>query len=193
MRASHAAQGLQRGDGEWVELTNGCMCCAVKSDFLQALESLLDRPGGRRFDYILIETTGLANPGPIATALWTDAELESRVSLDGVVTVVDAVNIDRQLHEPRTRGAVNEAQVQVAYADIVILNKVGVVTGAGAGACGVGKDVNAVGAPSLSGGGAPLGREGSSYCGYQRELLAGRDMSDVGPWGRELCWWAPMG
>ncbi|EFJ50457.1 hypothetical protein VOLCADRAFT_88817 [Volvox carteri f. nagariensis] len=121
-------EGLQRQDGEWVELTNGCMCCAVKSDFLQALESLLDRPppppppppplpaqlahgdgGGarpssasasssssrlpdassrrrRRFDYILIETSGLANPGPIATALWTDAELESRVRLDGVVT-----------------------------------------------------------------------------------------------------------
>ncbi|GLC33940.1 hypothetical protein PLESTB_000820300 [Pleodorina starrii] len=119
-------EGLQRQhDGEWVELTNGCMCCAVKSDFLQALESLLDRPAGqsRRFDYILIETTGLANPGPIATALWTDAELESRVALDGVVTVVDAVNIDRQLHEPRPRGVINEAQVQVAYADIVVLNK----------------------------------------------------------------------
>ncbi|GIL85440.1 hypothetical protein Vretimale_10620 [Volvox reticuliferus] len=116
-------EGLQRHDGEWVELTNGCMCCAVKSDFLQALESLLDRPGGRHFDYILIETSGLANPGPIATALWTDAELESQVNLDGVVTVVDAVNIDRQLHEPRPRGVVNEAQVQVAYADIVVLNK----------------------------------------------------------------------
>ncbi|KAG2432777.1 hypothetical protein HYH02_012909 [Chlamydomonas schloesseri] len=120
-------EGLQGTDGEWVELTNGCMCCAVKSDFLQALESLLERPGGRRFDYILIETSGLANPGPIATALWTDAELESRVSLDGVVTVVDAVNIDRQLHEPRPRGAVNEAQLQVAYADIVLLNKLDLV------------------------------------------------------------------
>ncbi|PNW88957.1 hypothetical protein CHLRE_01g052000v5 [Chlamydomonas reinhardtii] len=120
-------EGLQGTDGEWVELTNGCMCCAVKSDFLQALESLLERPGGRRFDYILIETSGLANPGPIATALWTDAELESRVNLDGVVTVVDAVNIDRQLHEPRPRGAVNEAQLQVAYADIVLLNKLDLV------------------------------------------------------------------
>ncbi|GFR53016.1 hypothetical protein Agub_g15708 [Astrephomene gubernaculifera] len=116
-------QGLQGADGGWVELTNGCMCCAVKSDFLQALESLLDRPGGRAFDYILIETSGLANPGPIATALWTDAELESRVNLDGVVTVVDAVNIDRQLHEPRQQGVVNEAQLQLAYADIVVLNK----------------------------------------------------------------------
>ncbi|KXZ54969.1 hypothetical protein GPECTOR_3g136 [Gonium pectorale] len=124
-------EGLQGADGEWVELTNGCMCCAVKSDFLQALESLLERPGlasgGRAFDYILIETSGLANPGPIATALWTDSELESRVNLDGVVTVVDAVNIDRQLHEPRPRGAVNEAQLQVAYADIVVLNKLDLV------------------------------------------------------------------
>ncbi len=54
---------------------------------MQALESLLERPGGRRFDYILIETSGLANPGPIATALWTDAELESRVSLDGCARI----------------------------------------------------------------------------------------------------------
>ncbi|PNH07726.1 COBW domain-containing protein 1 [Tetrabaena socialis] len=127
-----SSEGLKTQEGEWVELTNGCMCCAVKSDFLQALESLLERPGGRRFDYILIETTGLANPGPIATALWTDAELESRVSLDGVVAVVDAVNIRqvaaggprvRQLGEQRSKGAVNEAQLQIAYADIVVLNK----------------------------------------------------------------------
>ncbi len=67
---------------------------------------------------------GLANPGPIVSALWSDAELESRISLDGVVTVVDALNIDRQLHEPRPEGAVNEAQLQIAYADIVVLNKV---------------------------------------------------------------------
>lgn len=68
---------------------------------------------------------GLANPGPIAAALWTDEELEAGVQLDSIITVVDGININRQLREPRTDGAVNEAQVQVAYADLVLLNKVG--------------------------------------------------------------------
>lgn len=114
-------QGLQGRDGEWIELTNGCMCCSVKNDFVVALEALLGRKDG--FDYIVIETTGLANPGPIAAALWTDDEVEARVHLDSVVTVVDALNINRQLHEQRPGGAVNEAQLQIAYADLVILNK----------------------------------------------------------------------
>lgn len=68
---------------------------------------------------------GLANPGPIAAALWTDEEVEAGVHLDSVVTVVDALNISRQLHEPRANGTVNEAQLQIAYADLVLLNKVG--------------------------------------------------------------------
>ena len=75
------------------------------------------------FDYILIETTGLANPGPVAAALWTDDDLEAGVQLDSIVTVVDAINIDKQLNDRRPEGVVNEAQVQVAYADVVILNK----------------------------------------------------------------------
>ena len=77
------------------------------------------------FDYILIESTGLCNPGPVAAALWTDAELESGVCLDAIVTVADAKLIRRQLSEPRPEGAVNEAQQQVAFADVVLLNKVG--------------------------------------------------------------------
>lgn len=80
------------------------------------------------FDYIIIETTGLANPGPVAEALWTDAELESMVCLDAIVTVVDAKHIMRHLHEPRPCGAVNEAQQQVAYADVILLNKIDLVS-----------------------------------------------------------------
>lgn len=67
---------------------------------------------------------GLANPGPIAAALWMDEEVEAGVHLDSVVTVVDALNVSRQLHEPRAEGTVNEAQLQIAYADLVLLNKV---------------------------------------------------------------------
>eukprot|EP00887_Chlorella_sp_A99_P001389 scaffold8.g1389.t1 len=110
---------------DWVQLENGCICCSVKSDMVKALESLLQQR--ERFDYILIETTGLANPGPVAAALWTDAELESGVCLDAIVTVVDARLIRRQLAEPRPEGAVNEAQQQVAFADVVLLNKTDLV------------------------------------------------------------------
>ena len=67
---------------------------------------------------------GLADPGPVAAALWTDAELQSSVCLDAVVTVVDARNIQRQLALHPSEGAVNEAQQQIAYADVVLLNKV---------------------------------------------------------------------
>eukprot|EP00892_Ulva_mutabilis_P008540 jgi/Ulvmu1/6058/UM027_0036.1 len=86
--------GKQNVD-EWVELTNGCLCCSVKDDFVNALESLMLQQSV--FDYILIETTGLANPGPVAAALWTDEEVEAGVVLDCIVTVVDAKNIRRQL------------------------------------------------------------------------------------------------
>ncbi|KAK9839865.1 hypothetical protein WJX81_007319 [Elliptochloris bilobata] len=112
------AQALE----EWVELANGCLCCSVKTEFVQALEALMQRRS--RFDYILIETTGLADPGPVAAALWADAELEAAVGLDGVVAVADARNLARQLAEPREAGAVNEAARQLAYADVVLLNKV---------------------------------------------------------------------
>jgi len=114
-------EGLKSASGEWVELANGCMCCSVKSDFVQALESLLAKE--QKPEYIIIETTGLANPGPVAAALWTDEEVEAGVQLDSIITVVDAINIDRQLHDPRPDGTVNEAQVQVAYADLILLNK----------------------------------------------------------------------
>jgi G3E family GTPase len=67
---------------------------------------------------------GLANPGPIISELWTDEELEAAVTLDGVVTLVDGRNIMRQLLEQRSAGAPNEAQLQVALADVILLNKV---------------------------------------------------------------------
>jgi G3E family GTPase len=80
-------------------------------------------------DHILLETTGLADPGPVAAMLWVDEELESPVRLDSVVTVVDARNLGRQLREQRRGGGVNEAAKQIAHADVVILNKVDLVEG----------------------------------------------------------------
>lgn len=115
-------EGSKAHLGEWVDLANGCMCCAVKSEFVQAIETLMKHKRAN-FDYILIESTGLANPGPIAQAIWTDEELEAGVQLDAIVTVVDAINVDKQLNEARAPGVTNEAQVQIGYADIILLNK----------------------------------------------------------------------
>ena len=114
-----------------MELENGCICCSSKTDMVKALETLVQQRD--HFDYILIETTGLANPGPVATALWTDEQLESTVCLDAIVTVADARNVRRQLEEPPAEGGgANEAQQQVAFADVVLLNKVR------CGCCGAG-------------------------------------------------------
>lgn len=107
---------------EWIELPNGCVCCSVKHSLVQALEQLAERP--ERFDYILLETTGLANPGSLASVLWVDDELESTIHLNSVITVVDAKNFDRQLHEHKECDKTSEAFLQIAYADVVILNKI---------------------------------------------------------------------
>jgi G3E family GTPase len=105
---------------EWVQLENGCICCSVKNDMVQALESLVGQRD--RFDYVIIETTGLANPGPVAAALWTDKELEAAVCLDAIVTVVDAKNILRHLDNKA------EAAQQIAFADLVLINKCDLVS-----------------------------------------------------------------
>lgn len=187
-------QGGRTSVPDWVELSNGCLCCSVKGEFLQALEVLVS--GHYSYDYVLVETSGrgcaglrmcpqdsavgcafwmmhltphgtqqlvcvnlgapalrrcpgvwlaaaatnavgpshppallvsapgLAHPGPIMASLWADEELEARVTLDGVVTVVDGTHIQQQLAETRPGGAANEAQLQVALADVILLNKV---------------------------------------------------------------------
>eukprot|EP01134_Creolimax_fragrantissima_P000454 CFRG0454T1 len=86
-------QSMQVGkDGEmyeeWLELRNGCLCCSVKDVGVKAIENLMLKKG--KFDYILLETTGLADPGPIASMFWLDSDLGSELFLDGVVTVIDS-------------------------------------------------------------------------------------------------------
>ncbi|XP_009985936.1 PREDICTED: COBW domain-containing protein 2-like, partial [Tauraco erythrolophus] len=73
---------------EWLELRNGCLCCSVKDNGVKAIENLMQRRG--KFDYILLETTGLADPGAVASMFWVDSELGSDIYLDGIVSVVDA-------------------------------------------------------------------------------------------------------
>ncbi|RDX63029.1 COBW domain-containing protein 1 [Mucuna pruriens] len=117
---------------EWVELANGCICCTVKHSLVQALEQLVQRK--ERLDHILLETTGLANPAPLASVLWLDEQLESEVKLDSIVTVVDAKNLRFQLDEHRGSSSFPEAYYQIAFADIIILNKVDLVSAEGSGA-----------------------------------------------------------
>ena len=116
---------------EWVELANGCVCCTVKHSLVQALEQLVQRK--ERLDHILLETTGLANPAPLASVLWLDEQLESAVKLDSIITVVDAKNLRSQLDEHRDLSSFPEAYFQIAFADIIILNKVDLVSPEGSG------------------------------------------------------------
>uniref|UniRef100_UPI00358DF1B8 zinc-regulated GTPase metalloprotein activator 1-like n=2 Tax=Myxine glutinosa TaxID=7769 RepID=UPI00358DF1B8 len=111
---------------EWLELRNGCLCCTAKDSGLLAIESLLRKKG--RFDYILLETTGLADPVAVASVFWVDADLGSDVYLDGVITVVDAKYGLEHLLEKKPDGLVNEAARQAGLADIILLNKVDLAT-----------------------------------------------------------------
>ncbi|XP_057481664.1 uncharacterized protein LOC130768606 isoform X1 [Actinidia eriantha] len=122
---------INEGDGgalveEWVELANGCICCTVKHSLVQALEQLVQRK--ERLDHILLETTGLANPAPLASILWLDDQLESAVKLDSIVTVADAKNLRYQLQRHHDSSSFPEAFSQIAFADVVILNKVDLVS-----------------------------------------------------------------
>ncbi|KAH6763093.1 Cobalamin biosynthesis CobW-like protein [Perilla frutescens var. hirtella] len=122
---------INEGDGgalveEWVELANGCVCCTVKHSLVQALEQLVERK--ERLDHILLETTGLANPAPLASVLWLDDQLESDVRLDSIITVVDAKNLHYQLKSHHDSSSFPEAYHQIAFADVVILNKVDLVS-----------------------------------------------------------------
>ncbi|GAA5975932.1 hypothetical protein JCM21900_004670 [Sporobolomyces salmonicolor] len=111
---------------EWLELNNGCLCCSVRDTGLSAIISLMEKKG--RFDQIVLETTGLADPAPIIQAFWNEPALNLDVALDAVVAVVDAAGIEKQLRDPRPDGSYNEAQRQVATADVILLNKVDLVT-----------------------------------------------------------------
>lgn len=106
-------------DEEVFEMNNGCICCTVRGDLIRILGGLMKRRD--RFDGILIETTGLADPAPVAQTFYVDEDVASRTRLDAIVTVADAVHLDGQL------GDSHEAEEQIAFADIVLLNKVDLV------------------------------------------------------------------
>lgn len=116
----------QQGDEDIVMLNNGCLCCTVRGDLVRMLGDLLRKKGGK-FDHIIIETTGLANPAPIIQTFYLEEHLAHNLRLDGVVTLVDAKHATQHIEEVKPHGVVNEAVEQIAYADRIILNKIDLV------------------------------------------------------------------
>ena len=106
-------------DEEIFEMNNGCLCCTVRGDLIRILGSLIKRRD--KFDAILIETTGLADPGPVAQTFFADEELAAATRLDAIVTVVDAKHVALHWDAP-------EVPEQLAFADVVLLNKTDLVT-----------------------------------------------------------------
>lgn len=102
-------------DEELFEMNNGCICCTVRGDLIRILGNLLKRKD--KFDHILIETTGLADPGPVVQTFFVDEQLKEKLFVNGVVTLVDAKHILQHIDEN------SEAEEQIAFADVILLNK----------------------------------------------------------------------
>ena len=113
---------------EIYEMTNGCICCvgAVREDLVRIVRTLLDRP--ERLDHIIVETSGLADPYPVAQTFFIDDPIAKQVSLDAVVTMVDAKHIAAHLDDLVLDGTDNQAVDQIVCADRIVINKVDLVT-----------------------------------------------------------------
>ena len=107
-------------DEEVFEMNNGCICCTVRGDLIRIIGGLMKRKG--RFDGIIVETTGLADPAPVAQTFFVDEDVKRATRLDAIVTVVDAKHLPARLKDSP------EAQEQIAFADIIVLNKMDLVT-----------------------------------------------------------------
>jgi G3E family GTPase len=112
-------------DEEIFEMNNGCICCTVRGDLIRILGNLMRRRD--RFDHILIETTGLADPAPVAQTFIVDDEIAGQLRLDAIVTLVDARHAGAHLDEVKPEGVENESVEQVAFADRIVLTKTDLV------------------------------------------------------------------
>ncbi|WP_412049961.1 CobW family GTP-binding protein [Hoeflea sp. Naph1] len=111
---------IVESDEEIYEMNNGCVCCTVRGDLIRVVEGLMRRPG--RLDAIIVETTGLADPAPVAQTFFMDEDVRAKTRLDAVVALVDARHLPARLKDSR------EAEDQIAFADVVLLNKTDLVT-----------------------------------------------------------------
>jgi G3E family GTPase len=115
---------IETGDEQIVEMNNGCICCTVRGDLIRILGTLKDKrdKGEVRFDRVVIETTGMADPGPVAQTFFTDEEIGNYYLLDSIITLVDAKHAPKQLDE------FHEAQEQVGFADRILMSKTDLVS-----------------------------------------------------------------
>lgn len=111
---------IVESDEEIYEMNNGCICCTVRGDLIRVVEGLMRRPG--RFDAIIVETTGLADPVPVAQTFFMDDDVRAKTQLDAVVALVDAKHLPLRLKDSK------EAEDQIAFADVVLLNKTDLVS-----------------------------------------------------------------
>jgi G3E family GTPase len=107
-------------DEEVFEMNNGCICCTVRGDLIRIVNGLMKR--SNKFDGIIVETTGLANPAPVAQTFFVDEDVKAKTRLDAIVTVVDAKHLLARLEDSP------EAADQIAFADVIVLNKLDLVT-----------------------------------------------------------------
>jgi G3E family GTPase len=112
-------QIIINADEEIFEMNNGCICCTVRGDLIRIIGNLMKRRD--KFDHLVIETTGLADPAPVIQTFFMDEDVQAQTNLDSVVTVVDAKHIWQHWEA-------EEAQEQIAFADVVLLNKTDLVT-----------------------------------------------------------------
>ena len=110
---------IESGEEQIVEMNNGCVCCTVRGDLIRILGTLKEKrdTGALKFDRVVIETTGMADPGPVAQTFFTDEEIGNYYLLDSIITLVDAKHAPKQLDE------FHEAQEQVGFADRILLSK----------------------------------------------------------------------
>lgn len=113
---------VENSEESIIEVMNGCICCTVRGDLTELLDKMYERI--RDFDGVLIETTGLADPAPVAQTFFVDDRVVERYKLDGIVTVVDAKHIIQHLDEEKPDDVENEAVEQIAFADRILLNKI---------------------------------------------------------------------
>ena len=125
-----ARNARMQAEEEVIEMMNGCICCTVRQDLVVVLKRLAARmnSGELNLDGVIIETTGMADPAPVAQTFFVDDKVKKFCKLDGIITLVDAKHIEQHLDEEKPEGAENEAVEQVAFADRMILNKTDLVS-----------------------------------------------------------------
>ena len=117
---------VESSEESLIEVMNGCICCTVRGDLTELLDRMYDRI--KDFDGVIIETTGLADPAPVAQTFFVDDRIVDRYKLDGIITVVDAKHVIQHLEDEKPEGIENETVEQLAFADRIMLNKIDLAT-----------------------------------------------------------------